>query len=129
MSNLLDTFQATLANANDFLAQPSQQTYDRMLASAAIHVREDLEEHPNASFKGVALSLLDKLPVLPVGPMESGLSANVSNMLSVTRFSRNPAAATLPLWNPDGEVELATDLFYLASYALAEDIRQVLILS
>jgi hypothetical protein len=126
MANLLDTLQATQAFACEFLTQPSQDTYDRMLAAATVHVREDLEERPNASFHVAAMSLIDKLPVLPFGPMDFDLTGKVGSMLTVLKFSRNPAAATLSLWNPRGEVDLATDLFYLAAYALAEDIRQAL---
>jgi hypothetical protein len=129
MTNLLDTLQATQSFASEFIAQPSQETYDRMLATAAVHIREDLEEHPNATFHGVAMSLIDKLPVLPFGPMDFDLTGKVSSMLTVLKFSRNPAAATFSQWNPRGEVDLATDLFYLAAYALAEDIRQAIVIS
>jgi hypothetical protein len=126
VTNLLDTLQATQAFASEFITQPSQDTYDRMLAAAAVHVREDLEEHSKASFHGVVMSLIDKLPILPFGPMDFDLTGKVSNMLTVLKHARNPTAATLPTWNPRGEVDLATDLFYLAAYALAEDIRQAL---
>ena len=129
MANLLDTLQATQSFAREFLTHPGQFTYDRMLATAAIHVREKRKADGDTSFKEDVLSFIDELPMVPVDPHDCELSVEVPNMLNVLKFSRNPAAATLPLWNPLGASCIAIDIMMLAQYALAEDIRQVIAIS
>jgi hypothetical protein len=129
MANLLDTLQATQAFAREFLTQPDQTTYDRMLAAAAIHVREVRRTDGDTSFKEDVLSFIDELPLFPVDPHDCELTVDVPNMLNALKFSRNPAAATLPMWNPLGASCIAIDIMMLAQYALAEDIRQVIAIS